>query len=120
MTGTLVYDADCGFCTRCAEFARARLRRGNHVVPSHAIDPAVGLSRAELDAAAWWVPEAGTPLRGHRAIAAALGACRGGWPLLGRLIGARAVEPVASRVYDRVAANRYRMPGSDGTCNVPD
>ena len=120
MTGTLVYDADCGFCARCAAFARARLAPGNRVIASHAVGAAAGLSRSDLDAAAWWLPDDGAPLRGHLAVAAALQHCRRGWPLLGRLAGARDLAPVSTRVYALVAANRYRLPGSDGTCSISD
>lgn len=120
LTGTLVFDADCGFCTKCADWARTRLRDGR-VAPSHTIDAATyGLTRDDLDAAAWWLPAGGAPVRGHEAVAAALRQCRGAWPLLGRVVGSRALRPVAARVYDLVAVNRYRLPGSDGTCATPE
>lgn len=119
MTGTLVYDADCGFCTRCARWAQARMRPGSEVVPSYALDlHAVGLSQKDVDEAAWFLPTSGEGLRGHRAIAAALRECGWPWTLLGRIVGSRILSPVASRVYAAVAERRGSLPGSDGTCGL--
>lgn len=119
VTGTLVYDADCGFCARCARWAQARMAAGNQVVPSHALDlDAAGLSQEDVDEAAWFLPSAGTGLRGHLAIAAALRECGGPWALLGRLIGSPLLSPIASRVYAALAARRGSLPGSDGTCGL--
>jgi predicted DCC family thiol-disulfide oxidoreductase YuxK len=119
VAGTLVYDADCGFCTRSAWWAGARMGPGNRVVASAGLDlDRAGLTQADVDAAAWWLGSDGSRRRGHLAIAAALRECGGAWPLLGRVIGSRLLSPIAARAYDAVARNRGRLPGSDGTCDL--
>ncbi|WP_309649633.1 DCC1-like thiol-disulfide oxidoreductase family protein [Nocardioides sp.] len=123
-TPTLVYDADCGFCTRCADFARAR--GAFEVAPWQALDlPAVGLTEQQVSEAAYWL-DGDTTRRGNRAIAAALRAFRpgvryAGYRLLGRLIDLPPVRPVAALGYALVARYRYRyrLPGGTAACRVP-
>jgi predicted DCC family thiol-disulfide oxidoreductase YuxK len=107
----LVYDGACGFCRRTVRWARAVGGRFD-AVPSSDVDPGpLGLTRADLDAAAWWVERDGTLLRGHDAVARTLRTSR--WlpvRLLGRLVGSRAAAPGARRAYAWVAAHRSRFP----------
>ena len=119
---TLVYDADCGFCTRCADFARAR---GTYTVaPWQDLDlAAIGLSEQQVSEAAYWL-DGTTTRRGARAIAAALRAFRPGprlvgYRLLGRLIDLPPLRPVAALGYGLVARYRYRLPGGTAACRVP-
>ncbi|GEP39344.1 hypothetical protein NPS01_30070 [Nocardioides psychrotolerans] len=121
-TPTLVYDADCGFCTRCADFARAR---GTYAVaPWQSLDlAAVGLTEQQVSEAAFWLDGRETS-RGARAIAAALRSFRPGprllgYRLLGRLIDLPPVRPVAALGYALVARYRYRLPGGTAACRVP-
>lgn len=118
MTGTLVYDADCGFCTRCADFLRAR--SGCEVTPWQSMDlAAVGLTEEQVTSAAYWLEE-GTTRRGARAIAAALRACHArGYRLVGRLIDLAPVRPLAALGYSVVARYRYRLPGGTDACRMP-
>jgi predicted DCC family thiol-disulfide oxidoreductase YuxK len=112
----MVYDADCGFCTRSAQWLGRR--SDSAVRPWQSLDlTTVGLSEDDVSAAAWWVEDGRTPRRGARAIAAALRSCRGvGYRLLGRLIDLRPVRPVAAWVYGLVARYRYRLPGGTNAC----
>lgn len=119
---TLVYDADCGFCTVCADFARAR---GDfEVAPWQALDlAAVGLTEQQVSAAAYWLDGDG-PRSGHRAIARALRSFRpgpryAGYRLLGRLIDLPPVRPLAAVGYALVARYRYRLPGGTDACRLP-
>lgn len=119
---TLVYDADCGFCTRCADFARGR---GDFTVaPWQELDlAAIGLSEQQVSEAAYWL-DGRTTSRGARAIAAALRSFRPGprllgYRLLGRLIDLPPVRPVAAVGYAVVARYRYRLPGGTAACRVP-
>lgn len=113
-----MYDADCGFCTRCARWLE---RHGScEIAPWQSLDlDAVGLTRDEVTTAVQWLDESGRPVAsGAGAIAAALGT---GGPVLrltGRLINARAMRPVANRVYDGVARHRYALPGGTNTCRI--
>ena len=122
MSQTLVYDADCGFCTRCADFARTR--GGYTVAPWQELDlAALGLSEEQVADAAYWL-DGPTASSGARAIAAALRGFRPGprllgYRLLGRLIDLPPVRPVAALGYGLVARHRYRLPGGTAACRVP-
>lgn len=107
----IVYDGDCGFCRRTLRWAYAVGGRFE-AVPAADVDPAaLGLTDRDLAEAAWWIDADGTPHRGHLAVARALETSRW-WPvrLLGRATGSRVLDPVASRAYAWVAANRGRFP----------
>ena len=113
------YDADCGFCTRSADFLG---RRSDCAVrPWQSLDlAAAGLTEQDVSSAAYWLEDGRTPRRGARAIAAALRSCRGvGYRVLGRLIDLPPVRPVAAWVYGLVARYRYHLPGGTNACRLP-
>ncbi len=117
--GTMVYDADCGFCTRSAEFLG---RRSDCAVrPWQSLDlAAAGLTEQDVTTAAYWIEDGSTPRRGARAIAAALRSCRGlAYRALGRLIDLPPVRPVAAWVYGLVARYLYHLPGGTNACRLP-
>jgi len=115
----MVYDADCGFCTRSAEFLGRR--SDCEITPWQSLDlAAAGLTEQAVKTAAYWVEDGRTPRRGARAIASALRSCRGvGYRLLGRLIDLAPVRPVAARIYGLVARYRYHLPGGTNACRLP-
>jgi len=114
----MVYDADCGFCTRSAQFLGRR--SSCEILPWQSVDLAeVGLTEREVTSAAYWL-EGGERRRGARAIAAALRSCQGpGYRLLGRLIDLPPVRPLAAWVYGLVARYRYHLPGGTNACRLP-
>lgn len=116
---TLVYDGDCGFCTRSAEFVSARSDVA--VSPWQALDlDEVGLTEEQVTSAAYWLDGDGdVPRRGARAVAAALRACGPGYAVLGRAIDLPPVRPLAAAGYAVVARYRYRLPGGSDACRVP-
>jgi len=118
VTGTLVYDADCGFCTASAGWIE---RHGQcAVVPWQRIGlEEVGLTREEVTAAAYWLGTGGTKHRGARAIAAALRTCGPAYRLVGRFMDLPPVRPVAALVYGLVAKYRYKLPGGTNACRLP-
>ena len=115
----LVYDADCGFCARSADWLAAR---GTVTIrPWQAIDDlgAIGLDEQLVTEAAYWV-EDGRPIgRGAAAIARALIARGALTALPGRLILSRPVAPLAAWVYALVARYRYALPGGTQACRLP-
>lgn len=115
----LIYDGDCAFCTRCAEWARRRLPSGARVVAWQSLPDlaALGLTEADVTAAAYWV-DRGRLFRGHRAIAASLRAIGGGWAVLGAIVALPPFTWVARALYALVARNRHRMPGGSAECKV--
>ena len=107
---TLIYDGDCDFCKRCANWLAARLPAGVSILASPEADlAAVGLSEQQAADAAWWIDEDGTPHRGHRAIAESLRACGGNWARLGSLLILPGVSFLAAVVYELIARNRHRL-----------
>ncbi|SET70042.1 thiol-disulfide oxidoreductase DCC family protein [Geodermatophilus poikilotrophus] len=116
----LVYDGDCGFCTRSAAVARRVLPAGCAVVPWQGADlAAVGTTAERAQQEVLWVPRTGDVVGGARAVAAALRAAGAGWAVLGRLLELPVVRGPADRVYRLVAANRMRLPGGTAACALP-
>lgn len=118
--GRLIYDGDCGFCTASAAwFARRRDPSEVAVDPWQALDlDRLGLTVQQVSIEAWWVDAAGHTHSGHRAVARALEALGGAWPLAGRLLRVRLVSWVAAPAYRLVARNRHRLPGSTAACRL--
>jgi len=120
---TLVYDADCGFCTRSARWIENHLPIGSALKVSawqEADLPALGLTPEDGMAAAWFVEAGSRRRRGHLAIAAALVAVGGVWRPVGRVIASRLMSWPATRVYAFVARNRHRMPGATPACRIDE
>ncbi len=127
----LLYDQDCGFCTRTALWVARSWPLDVDVEPMTTLTDA-GLSRlAELgvdpDRAAREMPVIGLDgvvAYGHRGWALALRAGRSGpagaiLRTAGLVLGARALDPAASRGYRWVAEHRHRLPGGSATCTLP-
>jgi predicted DCC family thiol-disulfide oxidoreductase YuxK len=121
MTPTFVYDGDCAFCTRCAQFAQRRVPTPAAIVPWQRADlAALGLSVAACDQAVQWVEPGRSALAGPEAIGALLRSSRRGWSVVGRLLALRPVLGLAWPVYRWIARNRHRMPGGTAACVLPD
>jgi predicted DCC family thiol-disulfide oxidoreductase YuxK len=116
----LVYDGDCGFCTKSARWLGRRLPDGASVQPGQALDhAALGLDDDDVAAAAWWIDENGTRSRGHAAIGRALVAGGGAWGVVGRLLLVPPLSWLARPVYAVIARNRSKMPGGSDACDIP-
>ena len=128
MSGVLIFDGDCGFCTTCAQRIDKWFGGSLKVEPYQFSDlAALGLSSEQTAAAVQWIATPGAEARsGAAAIAALLvegGHTRGG--AVGRLavfIGwAMQTPPLIglSRVsYELVARNRHRLPGATPACQM--
>ena len=119
---TLVYDADCGFCTRSAQFVQRWVDRRDRydVRPWQALDlAAVGLTAQDCDAAAQFVTADGAVRSGHRAIASAATHGAPAWRPVGALLMAPGVSWVAAWAYRWVADHRHQLPGGTAACAVP-
>ena len=124
MIPILIYDGDCGFCTRSARWIESHWRPGTaRVVAAQDLDDATlaahGLTRADVTEAAWWIGSDGGARRGDRAIAAALRAAPG-WPNpIGRALTLPGIRSVAPTGYALVARVRHRLPGATEACAAP-
>jgi predicted DCC family thiol-disulfide oxidoreductase YuxK len=113
--GQIVYDADCGFCTRSARWV------DDDPVAWQSLDlAAVGATREQADNFAGWLVDGRIQALGAPAIAAVLRA-RGGWTRpIGCMMTLPGVRRLAAVVYRIVAANRHRLPGGSAACRMDE
>lgn len=115
-SGRLVFDGRCGFCTRSMHWLK-RLDRHNRVeaVPlqSPGAPASVGATEEQCYQAVQWLGSDGRHHSGAAAVNAALSAALGA-PLPLWLYAV--TRPVQDRIYDWVAANRGRLPGTAPHC----
>ncbi len=115
----LVFDGDCGFCTRSAAWLAAHARQTVRTEPYQALDlAALELTEHDVTHYAWWL-DGEHRARGHRAIASALLACRRPWPLLGRLILLPPFSWLGVPAYRLIARFRGHLPGATAACRLP-
>lgn len=116
-----MFDGDCGFCTTSARWIEKRLPDDVAVQPWQSLDlEKIGLTHADVKAAAWWIDDSGRCYRGHMAVGHALHASRSIWRLVGRVIITPPFSWMARPAYWLVARYRYRLPGATDACRLPD
>lgn len=115
----LVYDGDCGFCTRSAWLVD-RLPVRCDVVPWQETDlVAFGVSEARARHEVVWIEPGGRVSGGASAVAEVFKHAAMPWPVLGWVLSAPLVRTLAGLVYRWVAANRSRLPGVTPACQLP-
>ncbi|MFT4216196.1 MAG: DUF393 domain-containing protein [Micropruina sp.] len=118
---TLLYDADCGFCTASANWL-GRRRLGAPIEPLQRADlVALGVDPARAEREIPFVERtaAGTRVSyGHVAIGRALATGRFPWRVLGWLLVHPPLSWLAGPAYALVARNRHRLPGSTAACRI--
>ncbi|MDP5227614.1 MULTISPECIES: DUF393 domain-containing protein [Arthrobacter] len=123
----VIFDGQCGFCTRCVGWLR-RLDRNGRLAFHPFQDPlTLDAFRLDLEQARSSVWAIGTPQRhddagpagvrlsGAAAIAAVLDTAVGG-RFFGGVYRIPGVGPVLEAAYRWVAAHRYRLPGATPWC----
>ena len=116
----LVFDGDCGFCTKSARWAAAGLPAEADVQPWQALPlDELGLTEHDVTTAAWWFDEQGRKHRGSRAVARVLSASGGYRRVLGTLLRVPPISWLAIPGYWLVARFRYKLPGATDACRVP-
>ena len=118
MTGTLIFDGTCGFCTRSRNFlVKLDRKRRIRTVPYQrsGTAAAAGVSHERLTTEVCFVDAGGTATWGAEAINTALATALGNRlpTRVYRLPGMRGLQ---DRVYRWVAANRHRLPGTTPWC----
>ncbi|MGW1680744.1 thiol-disulfide oxidoreductase DCC family protein [Saccharopolyspora sp. NPDC002376] len=116
----LIYDGDCGFCTRSVRLAE-RLPVRMRVLAWQEADLAA--YRTTPDRArheVLWVAPSGRVFGGAAAVAELLKSCRTPWPVAGLALSAPVLRTLAEWAYRAIAANRYRLPGDTPACRLPD
>ncbi|MFF8595001.1 thiol-disulfide oxidoreductase DCC family protein [Streptomyces sp. NPDC015220] len=116
----LIYDGDCGFCTRAVALLRRRIRPDCDAEPWQFTDlRAAGVTEERARHEVLWVAPDGMVLGGARAVAELLRGAGGAWSALGTVLRLPPVRPLAHRVYRLVADNRHRLPGGTPACALP-
>ncbi|MEB3368115.1 thiol-disulfide oxidoreductase DCC family protein [Saccharopolyspora mangrovi] len=115
----LIYDGDCGFCTRSVRLAvrlpvRMRVRTWQETDLA-----ALGATEDRARREVLWVDRTGGVFGGAAAVAELLKSCRAPWPALGWITSAPLVRTLAAHAYRWVADNRHRLPGSTPACQLP-
>ncbi|MEU3452053.1 DUF393 domain-containing protein [Micromonospora sp. NPDC006766] len=119
-TSTFVYDGDCAFCTRCAQFIERRIPTDARVVPWQFADlAALELTEAECEESVRWVGDDGSRAAGPDAIAKLLSGSTPLWRVAGAGLRFPPVRVVAWTAYRWVARNRHRLPGGTAACALP-
>ena len=122
MSGLLIFDGDCGFCTTAASWIQRRWTNdGASLTPWQFMSDEellkINLSREDVSRRVYWHDDSGV-YGGERAIARALMAASFPWRPLGYVIDLWPVRPVARLVYVVVARYRHRLPGGTPACQV--
>jgi predicted DCC family thiol-disulfide oxidoreductase YuxK len=116
MAPMLVFDGECGFCTRTVGWLRLLdRRRVIETAPYQrpGVPERVGVSRERCAGSVQWRGADGSRAEGAEAVNAALAvALDTDWPL--RLH--RRTARLQQRVYQWVTENRYRLPGVTPWC----
>jgi predicted DCC family thiol-disulfide oxidoreductase YuxK len=116
----LVFDADCGFCTRCVEFIKRKLPTSAEVISSQSADLAsYGTTEERASREVLWVAPSGRVDGGAQAIARLLIDCGGLYAFAGMLLRTPPIRWMAHPVYRWIANNRQKMPGGTAACAIP-
>ena len=116
----LIFDGDCGFCSRCARFAARRMPTSAEVKPWQRVDlAAYGVSPDRTQHEVVWVGADGRVDGGIQAIARLLLDCGGLWKVPGLALRVPPFRWLGHGLYRLVAKNRYRLPGGTAACKVP-
>ncbi len=119
----LVFDGDCGFCTSVAHRIEERwpAKSSATTIASHDLDDRaldhLGLSRSQVEEAAWWVDTEGAR-GGEQAVAAALLEAGGWLAVLARLLRLPGIAQLAPAGYRFVARHRHLLPGATAACKI--
>lgn len=119
MRPTLLYDADCGFCTRTAGRV-PWLRLDVAVAALQSVDlAALGVSPKRAVVEVPFVHADGSVVYGHAAIAAALRQGPAPLRVIGHIITLPGIDRIARLIYGWVASHRQQLPGGTPACAIP-
>lgn len=116
---TLVFDGDCGVCTRSVRWIkRFDRKRRITAVPYQmpGVPTSAGLAVEEYERAAWAVTPGGRRYRGAGAVNLAVAVALG-TNLPYAFYRLPLVKRAQDRAYDWIAANRHRLPGDEPHCS---
>lgn len=118
----LLYDGDCGFCTKAVNTAVRLLDPEAVVTPWQFADlEALGVTAERADREVLWIEPATAVVHGGADAVAHLlkQGPRRSWRLAGRAMALPPISWTARLVYRAVAVNRHRLPGGTMACSLP-
>lgn len=115
----LIYDGDCGFCTKSATFGTKRSRADVEYIASRSIQDlsAYGLNSEDVSKRVYWVGDKRV-VGGSRAVFRAMRQMKFPYNILGLLGLTPGFWLLAEPIYNLVARNRHKMPGSSDACKL--
>ncbi|SFQ42994.1 Predicted thiol-disulfide oxidoreductase YuxK, DCC family [Amycolatopsis arida] len=115
----LLYDGDCGFCTKSVAWLDQRNLLGFPARPWQSVpDHELPASPEALMTEVVLTRPGRRPLGGADAIAACVRESPSRLRFAGRLLALPGLRGLARAVYRLVARNRYRLPGSTAACRI--
>ncbi|MEO6020516.1 MAG: DUF393 domain-containing protein [Knoellia sp.] len=119
----LLYDGDCGVCTKLSRVVTTHLRakRSDFTVSAYqdADLDRLGVSAQQCDEALQWVSSTGRVSSAQDAVARVLLAARLPLRPVGAFLLFPGVNALAGIAYRWVALNRHRLPGGTPACSLP-
>lgn len=116
----LIFDGDCGICTRSKNWFQRHSAKPFRAVPFQALRPDElvdwNLTIDEVQRAAYWIDSRNRAFRGSAGIARALLICAQPWRTCGALLRIPPISWIAIPVYALIARNRHHLAGS--TCGL--
>lgn len=122
MQPILIFDGDCGFCTRSVTLAqRLRSDPADYRIAAYQdLDLAAhSLTAAECEQALRWVDADGASHAGENAVSRLLLASAWFVRPVGAALRLPMINPLAGVVYRWVAAHRQQLPGGTPACAMP-
>lgn len=116
----LVYDGDCGFCTKSVEVLERLVGPDVEVVAWQFADlDELGVTAERAQHEVLLVTPIGDVYGGAEAFAKLLAFERGPWTLPGAVLQLPGIDKTAAAVYRLIAENRYKLPGGTPACALP-
>jgi predicted DCC family thiol-disulfide oxidoreductase YuxK len=121
MTGSVIYDGDCAFCSSAARFAKSKIAPNlNYMAYQQTELSNYGLTTAQCETALQFVNSAGKIFTASQAIAQLLLAARFPYSQLGKVLQLPLIRNLAQLGYLMIAKNRHRLPCGTPTCKLDD
>ncbi|OZM72629.1 hypothetical protein CFN78_13400 [Amycolatopsis antarctica] len=115
----LLYDGDCGFCSRSVRFLEEHNLMGYRATPWQRVpDGELTVAFERLQSEVVLVRPGLPVVGGADALAASVRASDSRLRFTGRLLALPGFRAVAHAVYRQVARNRYRLPGGSAACRI--
>lgn len=120
LTELLIFDADCGVCTKLANWGQKNLNYFPTAVGFQHLDyEKYGLTLKEVQSSIWLIEVSGPPKPANRAVSAILKKQpKYFWRFIGGLLETYWIQPFAKQIYYLVAANRDKLPGATQNCEI--